>query len=292
MDQCHKSVLLKEAIEYLDIKPNGTYLDVTFGCGGHSRAILEKDPTVNVIGLDWDADTLEEYGEILKEEYPKRFKYVWGNFALLYKICKKEKMGPFDGILADFGTSMLQIKQKSGFSIYRDAPLDMRMSASHHKITAAEVINKSTPEALRQIFWQLGEENNAKKIVEKIIQERKKKFIRTTGQLAEIITRVVPEVRGKIHPATKVFQALRIYVNKELDNINSFLSAAVTNLKIGGNVVCISFHSLEDRLVKRFFRENEKLEVLNNKVVIPTLEEIEGNPSSRSARLRAAKKVF
>ncbi len=221
---------------------------------------------------------------------------VWGNFAHLYRILKKEKIDTVDGILADFGTSQMQIMERPGFSFAKDTPLDMRMSPAYQKITAAEVINKASEEKLRELFWELGEERHAKRIVAAIVQARKKKKIKTTRELAKIIESVVPRIHGrkKIHPATKVFQALRIYINKELENIVSFLSIAINLINPGGRLVCISFHSLEDRIVKQFFKEKEQegcISILTKKVVEPTDEEIAQNPSSRSSKLRAAQVI-
>jgi len=290
----HKSVLVEEVLQYLAIKPAGTYLDVTFGSGGHTRAILEKDPTCKVIAFDWDSVSLETYGPLLQKEFPNRLKLVWGSFALLYKILKKEKIGRVDGILADFGTSQMQIEQRPGFSFRLDTPLDMRMSPAHQKLTAEQVLKDSSELKLSEIFWQLGEERYSRQIARAIVQERKKKWIKTTRQLAEIVQKATPRVprakREKIHPATRVFQALRIYVNKELDNIFAFLPAALRALKPGGRLVCISFHSLEDRIVKDFFRQRAQIgevEVLTSKVVVPSQEEVSANPASRSAKLRA-----
>lgn len=290
----HKPVLVNEVIEYLDPQPGKTYLDVTFGSGGHTRAILEHEPKCRVIAMDWDLETLERFGDEMKAEFGDRLKLVWGNFALLYKILKKEGIHKVDGVLADFGTSQVQIAERAGLSIFRDMPLDMRMSPAHQRLTAEEVLRTSSEEKLRQIFWQLGEDNRGRAIAREIMVERKKRRIKTTKQLADLIERVVgPQKRG-IHPATKVFQALRIFVNKELDNITSFLNEATRVLAPGGNIVCISFHSLEDRLVKQFFRDASMrlvLEVLTPKVVVAGEEEVSENPSSRSARLRAAKRA-
>ena len=291
----HKSVLVKEVLHYLSVKPRATYLDVTFGSGGHTRAILEQDPNCNVIALDWDSVSLETYGPPLQEEFPGRLKLVWGSFALLYKILKKEKIGLVDGILADFGTSQMQIVQRPGFSFRIDTPLDMRMSPGHQKLTAEQILKDSSELKLAEIFWQLGQERYSRQIARAIVQERKKKRIKTTRQLAQIVERVVPRSKKeRIHPATRVFQALRIYINKELDNIHSFLPAALKALKPGGRLVCISFHSLEDGIVKDFFRQKaqfSEIEILTPKVVAPSKEEIEINPASRSAKLRAAELI-
>lgn len=291
----HKSVLINEVLNYLDPQPHKVYLDVTFGSGGHTRAILEKEPRCKMVAIDWDAISLDIYAQPLQEEFGDRLQIVWGNFAHIYRILKKAGIQRVDGILADFGASSIQIIERPGFSFYKDTPLDMRMSPAHQKITAEQLINKASEEKLREMFWQFGEERYAKIIVRAIITARKKKMIKTTGQLAKLIEQVVP-VRGKrtIHPATKVFQALRIYINKELENITAFLPAAIRVLNPGGRLVCISFHSLEDRKVKQFFREKEqegKLVVLTKQVVVPTEEEIKNNPSARSAKLRAAQIV-
>ena len=154
----HKPVLVNEVLEYLDVQPHKTYLDVTFGAGGHTRAILEKEPTCNVIAMDWDAATLDVYGLPLQEEFGERLTFIWGNFSLLYKLLKKHDIDHVDGILADFGTSQIQIAQTPGISMFRDTPLDMRLSAAHQQVTAADILNKSTEEKLAQIFFQLGEE--------------------------------------------------------------------------------------------------------------------------------------
>jgi len=292
----HKSVLCYEVLEYLNVQPHKIYVDVTFGVGGHTRSILESEPTCQVIAFDWDKQALEDYGEPLKEEFGDRLHLVWGNFALLYKLLKKQGFNKVDGILADFGTSQVQIAGKHGFSFFRDTPLDMRMSPAHQQITAADVVNNASEKVLQDIFFELGQEQFSRKIARAIVTERAKRKIVSTGQLVEIILAVVPPFyKGKkIHPATKVFQALRIYVNKELENIKAFLSAAVEALHPGGHLVCISFHSLEDRLVKHFFADQARmlrLKVLTPKVVMASEEELSANPSARSARLRAAEKL-
>ncbi len=288
----HKPVLVNEVLEYLDPQPGKMYLDVTFGSGGHSRAILEHEPNCNIIAMDWDVESLNTHAPLLQEKFGDRVRIVWGNFAHIYRLLKKVGINKVDGILADFGTSYMQIKQRPGFSIYLDTPLDMRMSPSHQRLTAAQVISTCSQEKLQEIFWQLGEEKQAKKIARIIVKKRQEKPIKTTRDLASIIERAIPDrMRRKIHPATKVFQALRIYVNQELDNISAFLSASLTILNTAGRLVCISFHSLEDRLVKQFFKEHENeghIRILTKKVIIPTSEEVEVNPSARSAKLRAA----
>ncbi|HZW61615.1 MAG TPA: 16S rRNA (cytosine(1402)-N(4))-methyltransferase RsmH [Candidatus Babeliales bacterium] len=288
----HKSVLVNEVLHYLDPKPGKIYVDATFGAGGHTRAILEKEPKCKVIALDWDHDVLETFGASMEEEFNGRLTVVWGNFGHLIKLLKKVNVKKIDGILADFGTSQMQLAGKAGFSFQYDSPLDMRMSPAHQPMTAEDLIRTASFEKLCEIFWQLGGEGRAKQIAKAIIEERKKKPITTTAQLAAIVERAVPEKRHhRIHPATKVFQALRIYINRELDHIHSFLAATVQVVNPGGNIVCISFHSLEDSLVKQFFKDKEHLGLLTivtPKGVAATAQELTENPSARSARLRAA----
>lgn len=289
----HKPVLVQEVLDYLHPEAHKTYLDVTFGTGGHTQAILDSEPNCKVIAMDWDAQELEAYAKPLQEAYGERLRVVWGNFALLYKIAQKEKIPQVDGILADFGISQIHIFEREGFSFLQDTPLDMRMTPSYQRITAADVLRRSSEELLNKIFWELGEERYARQIARAIVEERKHTKIKTTGQLVDLVKRVVKPVgHQKINPATRIFQALRIYVNKELENISSFLPIALSLLKQGGILVCISFHSLEDRLVKDFFREQQQLgrvEILTSKVVMATEEEKDLNAASRSARLRAVK---
>ncbi|HSC25516.1 MAG TPA: 16S rRNA (cytosine(1402)-N(4))-methyltransferase RsmH [Candidatus Babeliales bacterium] len=290
----HKTVLVDEVLHYLDPQPGKLYCDATFGSGGHTKAILDKQSECKVVAIDWDAISIETYAPPLEQIYHNRLHMIWGNFANLYRLLQKAKVGKVDGILADFGTSQMHIKERAGFSFYRDSELDMRMSPAHQQITAEQVINRSSEKKLCEIFWQLGQEVHAKKIVAAIIEARQKKEIRTTRELAMLIEKVIPRQgrSSKIHPATKVFQALRIYVNHEINNIVGFLSGALQVLKPQGLLLCISFHSLEDRIVKQFFKEKAeegKLEILTKRVVVPTVEEVTKNPSSRSAKLRVAR---
>ena len=292
----HKPVLINEVLTYLDPKPGKLFLDVTFGGGGHTRALLEADPTCKVIALDWDTVAIDTNAPALEEEFGDRFKILWGNLALLYRIVKKEKIGPFDGILADFGTSQFQIHERDGFSFAKNTPLDMRMSPAHQQLTAAEIVNTYTEADLEKLFFELGEDPHGRRYARAIVQQRVKKAIKTTQDLVDVIELVNPvkafKGQFKIHPATKVFQALRIVVNDELNNIKGFLSAAIASLKPHGRLVCISFHSLEDRLVKNFFlQHNQALTILTKKPVTAQPVELEENPSSRSAKLRVVEKV-
>ncbi|MBD3273520.1 16S rRNA (cytosine(1402)-N(4))-methyltransferase RsmH [Candidatus Dependentiae bacterium] len=291
----HKPVLIKEVLEYLNPKPNKVYLDATFGGGGHTQAILEKEPNCKVVAFDWDKKAIEKNYPPLKEIYKDRLKVIWANFAHIKRVFEKEKIKKIDGILADFGTSQFQIQHTAGLSFSKDTPLDMRMSQAHYYFKASDIVNRYKEKELADIIYKYGEERFAKKIAKAIVEQRKKEKIKTTSQLAKLIESIIPKyIYGKkrrIHPATKTFQALRIFVNKELENIEIFLNDSINFLSEGGNIVCISFHSLEDRIVKFFFKENkDKLEILTKKPVTPTKSEIEINPSSRSSKLRAAKK--
>ena len=290
----HKPVLINEVLTYLDPQPGKTYLDMTFGSGGHTQAILEKEQQCNVIAFDWDEHALETFGQELKGIYGNRLRLVFGNFALLYRLLKKIDVQKVDGILADFGTSQVQIAQRPGLSIFKDTFLDMRMSPSHQKITAADILNEASEDELQEIIFRYGQERWSKRIARAIVNERQKKPIKTTGDLVAIIDVAMPTKPGPIHKATRIFQALRIVVNKELENIQAFLPAAIQVLHPHGRLVCISFHSLEDRLVKQFFKEKEQqgvLTILTPKVVRATQEEIMANISARSARLRAAERI-
>ncbi len=289
----HIPVLLNQVLETLVNKPDGLYMDVTFGGGGHSQAILDTFPKSKVVGLDWDKDAHENAAPLL-EKYPERLQVLFGSFAHIYKTIKKYGIGNVQGILADFGTSQHQIHHKEGFSFKTDTPLDMRMSNSHFRVTAATIVASATPEELRHILWTYGEESHAKRIVNAIVEARKKTRIKTTAQLADLVESVVHRRGSATHPATKTFQALRIVVNRELQNIESFLPAAFQALQPGGRLACISFHSLEDRLVKEFFRQRAQegtAKLITRKALIADDHERAANPSSRSAKLRVIEKI-
>lgn len=292
-EQYHIPVLIKEVLDSFEPRPGDVYLDVTFGGGGHSQALLDKFPDLTIVGFDWDKEAIER-GQELVEKYNGRLQLIWGNFGHLYKLLKKHKINRVDGILADFGTSHHQIKYGSGFSVHQDTPLDMRMSNSHFKVTAAEIINYGHPEELCEIMWRYGEERHAKKIVQAIVEARKKKLFKTTRELADVIERVVKRSENStIHPATKVFQALRIFVNQEMENITAFLPIAFGVLRPEGRLACISFHSLEDRPVKQFFQscvQEGKGDLLFKGAKTASDEEIAINRASRSAKLRVIKK--
>lgn len=293
----HVTVLRDEAIEQLAVKPGGVYIDVTLGGGGHTRTLLEKYPDITVIGCDWDKTVIETTGQKLQEEFKDRFVPVWGNFARLDRMMKKINVTTVDGVLADFGTSQIQIFDTPGLSLYKDAFLDMRMSTGHFKTTAYDVLKNASEKTLADIFYEYGQDRYSRKIARAVVEYRKKKPLKTTIELAELVKSVVPyNAKKRIHPATQVFQALRIYVNKELENIQAFLVNATKLLAPCGRLVCITFHSLEDRLVKDFFRQqarnfDQKLDILTKKPIVPSEEEVQHNRSARSAKLRVAQKA-
>lgn len=291
----HQAVMTAEVLSYLKPQPGKLYLDATFGVGGHTRAILTAEPQCRVVALDIDQQSLNFHAAPLVTEFGDRFLPVWGNFAHLYRILRKYQISSVAGIVADLGTSQYQIFNREGFSFLEDSPLDMRMSSGHTRTTAADLVNTLSEKELARIIFTYGEDRYARLIARRIVEERTKQQIRTTRQLATLIDNAVPNrpmERHKryIHPATKTFQALRIAVNEEMENLNLFLPAAVNALEPGGHLVCISFHSLEDRPVKQFFAQQEQIgtgTVLTRKPITPTPAEIAANPSSRSAKLRA-----
>ncbi|USR93059.1 16S rRNA (cytosine(1402)-N(4))-methyltransferase RsmH [Phormidium yuhuli AB48] len=279
----HISVLAREVLEYLQVRPGGRYLDATLGAGGHSRLILEAAPETQVVGIDRDEMALETARQNLGE-YGDRISFWRGNFAE-FPYYEAE----FDGIIADLGVSSGQLDvPERGFSFRQEAPLDMRMDC-RQSLTAGELINHADERELADIFYHYGEERLSRRIARAIVQQRP---FSTTTELAGAIAAVVPRRYryGRIHPATRVFQGLRIAVNQELESLETWLDRAPDGLVLGGRIGAISFHSLEDRLVKHRWREQERLKVLTKKPICPQDDEREANPRSRSAKLRFAQR--
>jgi len=286
----HITVLLKETIEFLNPQPGKFIIDATIGGGGHAAEILKKiGDSGMLLGIDWDKEAIADCQSRFADY--KNVILVNGNYADLPEILKQKELPKADGIIIDLGFSSRQLEKSGrGFSFLKDEKLDMRYQQETENLTAAEVINQYSEKELADIFWKYGEERNSRKIAKKIIEERKNKRILTTFDLIEIIRKAVPKnyEQGRINPSTKVFQALRIYVNDELGNLEKILKNMSKILK--GRAVIISFHSLEDRLVKNYFRNLSKengAEILTKKPIRPSEEEIRGNPRSRSAKLRA-----
>ena len=293
-EEKHYPVLHKEILSFFkDLK--GKYIvDATLGGGGHSYLLLKNFPDKVVIGIDKDEEAIERASQRLKE-FKDRFIPVKASFKDIDKVLDTLSIPKISGALFDLGVSMFQLKTERGFSFQRDEFLDMRMDTSQH-LRAYDVVNTYPKPMLEKILKEYGEERFYKKIANAIVEHRKKKPIETTKELADIIYKLYPPAlkRGRIHPATKTFQAIRIEVNNELEEIKEGVSKAIDKLEKGGIIAVISFHSLEDRIVKNIFREKKKLkelEILTKKPITPGEEEIKENPPSRSAKLRVAKKI-
>ncbi len=291
-EQIHTSVLLPECIHYLDVQPGKVYVDGTLGLGGHTQAILSASaPDGRVIAFEWD-DSALQHALTRLDGYKDRLTIVRRNFAEIAAGLDEIGVQQIDGLLIDIGVSSLQLDMgERGFSFQRDEILDMRMD-SRGKVTAQSILATCSEQELADIFYYYGEERQARPIATAIVEYRKQEAIRTTKQLVSIVAHAVPKRfhPKRIHVATKVFQALRIAVNTELENLAHILDDGVRFLKPGAHFCVISFHSLEDRIVKRKFRNNEQLEVLTSKPIMSSPEEIAVNPRSRSARLRVARK--
>ncbi len=292
----HVPVLKKEAIEYLDVKPNENFIDCTLGQMGHTLGILEKNgPGGKVLGIDWSQTAVQNAKSRIQDtEYKDRVIIICDNFANLKKIVEKINFAPVAGILLDLGMSSWHLEEsKKGFSFQQDEPLDMRYNIEAQNLTAEMVVNERPKEEIERILREYGEERFAGRIAAEIIKSRKLKPIKTTFQLVEIIKRATPVwyQHKKIHFATRVFQALRIAVNDELNNLAKVLPQTSDILEPGARLVVISFHSLEDRIVKSFLKDNSQkghFKILTNKPVVPAEEEQASNPRSRSAKMRCA----
>lgn len=288
-ETAHIPVLLDEVLTYLAPKPKEHFIDGTVGLGGHAREILKRTlPDGRLLGIDRDASNLAVARGRLKE-FGKRVILVNDSYANVTAHAYDHGFDSVDGILLDLGFSSVHIEDPArGFSFQLEGPLDMRYD-TRQECTAQQVVNEWSEEDLAKIFRKFGEERHARQIARAIIAARKDEEIRTTAALAELVASVVPR-SGKVHPATRVFQSLRIAVNDELGELERALPEAVRLLKPGGRLAVISFHSLEDRIVKQFMNSQRELQVVTKRVITPTIEEIKQNPRSRSAKLRVAVK--
>lgn len=288
MDQ-HIPVLFDQSLEYLAIRPDGIYVDATFGAGGHSRGILERLRNGRLIALDADPQARARASTITSTA----FTFVPSNFRELGTALDRLGIDRVDGVLYDLGVSSMQFDDPTrGFSFRESAPLDMRMDPSSGR-SAYEILMTMSETELADIFFHYGQERAARKIARVIVQRRSAGTLpATTLEFGQMISGLLHKKgqRERIHPATRVFQALRIAVNDELDALRESLDTAVDRLRIAGRVVAISFHSLEDRVVKHKFRDDDRLDVLTRKPVTPDDDEIKRNPRSRSAKLRAAQR--
>ena len=303
----HNPVLVVEVVEALSPKADAVYLDATFGRGGYSRAILDAAPC-EVIAIDRDPDAIAA-GQSLCREYDDRLTLLEGRFSQIRSLLASIHVPYVDGIVFDFGVSSPQLDDADrGFSFRFDGPLDMRMEKSG--TDASDFINAASEKDIADILWQFGEERASRRIARAIIEARKETEITTTFQLAKIIRAVMPRPKpGQIDPATRSFQAIRIYINNELEEICAALPAAMACLKPGGKLAVVAFHSLEDRLVKTFIMNEAgkaprpsrhlpdleehppRLKMITRKPIIPTDDEMHRNPRSRSARLRIAERT-
>jgi 16S rRNA (cytosine1402-N4)-methyltransferase len=280
----HKPVMLEEVLSYLDPLEGKTYVDGTFGGGGYTKALLDSS-VCYVIACDRDPDAIER-AKSLKQLYQNRLEIIHSSFSGY----KDHLRSPVDGLVVDLGVSSYQLDQEErGFSFRFDAPLDMRMSKEG--LSAYDVIQTYAEKDLADIIYHYGEERASRRIAKAIVLERKKNPITTTKQLANLIKSVIPFTKEGIHPATLTFQALRIFVNNELIEIEEVLNLAKNILSPKGRLVTVSFHSLEDRIVKNFLNSNkDSFDVLTKKPIVATMGELKDNPRARSAKLRAAVK--
>ena len=304
----HRPVLLDESLRFLDAASGGLFVDATLGLGGHTEGILDASPDTAVIGIDQDSDALE-MAKVRLSRFGSRVRFVNANFSAISEVV--ENAEPM-GIIADLGVSSLQLDSGSrGFSFRFDAPLDMRMDARSGGITAAELLATTSEKELADIIYQYGEERASRRIARWIVEKREAGTpIETTVDLAELLRRAVKTgPKDKIHPATRTFQALRIAVNNELEILGQFINDSIDLLKTNGRLAIITFHSLEDRIVKQSFHRLagrcscppripqcvcgavKKIEILTKKPVVATEAEQIENPRSRSAKLRACRKL-
>jgi 16S rRNA (cytosine1402-N4)-methyltransferase len=311
-EQVHLPVLLREAVEWLSPPPDGVVLDLTVGMGGHSQELLKHLPQGRLVGLDQDVDALQHAGRALRKD--PRVSLFKANFADLLWVLRELSISEVDSVLMDIGVSSLQLDNaQRGFSFSQDGPLDMRMDP-HAGHSAAWVVNTYPEEKLSKVIFEFGEEPKARALARAIVKAREQKHIETTVELAAVALRVLGKPRAKRgepsrHPATRLFQAIRIEVNRELEVLGKGLKTALQVLKPGGRIAVITFHSLEDRIVKQFFKteatdcicppdipqcvcgHKASLKILTGKPVTPSEEELGQNPRARSAKLRVAQRI-
>ena len=288
----HLPVMLNEIDEYLMTKDTGYYVDCTFGGGGHSLYLLNKYNGIKIIAFDQDTDSLKRFNENPElQKFKDRIIFCHDNFRNIEKNLNKLNIPKVNGLLADLGVSSKQLDDKTrGFSFNSDDILDMRMN-KEQELTAYTVVNTFSKENLQDIFFKYGEESFSKQIAQKIVEERVKGNIKTCNQLKDIVCKV-KWAKGKINPATKIFQALRIYVNDELGSLQEMLNSISNVLDTGARAAILTYHSLEDRIVKQTFKDAKNLKIINKKVIIATEKEMKENPRSRSAKLRVVEKEY
>ncbi len=311
IDNLHRSVLLTEVIQFLDIKEDGLYVDATLGLGGHANEILSAGNRIRLIGIDQDLDAISHARKRM-DRFGSRVEIFHRSFSEISAVLKQSKIDSVDGIIADLGVSSIQFDSPGrGFSFRFDAPLDMRMNADSDDETAAELLKRLSQEEIANLIYQYGEEKFSRRIARRIVEKRdQNEPVETTADLTRLVEKAVKRKRtDKIHPATKTFQALRIAVNRELEILEGFIRDSVDLLKPGGRLAVITFHSLEDRIVKRTLQNLsgkcfcppkfpqcvcgaiKTVEILTRKPIVPGKPEQETNPRSRSAKLRVCTKL-
>jgi 16S rRNA (cytosine1402-N4)-methyltransferase len=288
----HTPVLLEEVLEWLRIRPDGTYIDATLGAGGHSESIAKRLTSGRLISLDRDAQALELARERLKG-FGEKVTLVQSAFSRIAEVARELGIPPVDGVLADLGVSSMQLDQPArGFSFREAAALDMRMDTANDELTADEIVNRWSEKEIADLLYREADEHDSRRIAKAIVRARP---VRDTAHLATTVAGARKQWgRQRLHPATKTFLALRIAVNREMEELGQFLSRTPATMNSGGRWVVLSYHSREDRLVKHAFQEGERqgmLRVLTKHVIQPTEEEMMGNPRSRSAKLRCAERV-
>lgn len=305
----HVPVLLEETLAHLNVRDGETYVDATLGAGGHTEAILAASPESKVIAFDRDPAAIGLVSDRLAQ-YTDRLELVYSNFRNLKAELERLSSPAIAGIIADLGVSSMQLDDpERGFSFQRDAPLDMRMDTAEETDSAAMLLEKLTETEIADMIYEYGEERHSRRIARRIVAARESgEPVKTTKQLADLVRRSVPRRRNeRVHPATKTFQAVRIKVNGELDILERFIRDSVESLKPGGKLVMITFHSLEDRIVKRTFQSlagkcfcprgfpecvcgaSELVEIITRKPIVPSESEQHANPRSRSAKLRVCR---
>ncbi len=288
----HEPVMSGEILDYLKPVRDGIYVDATFGMGGHTLALLKAYPDIRrVIAIDWDESSILRAKEFI-HPFSEKIHLYNGNFTELPVFLEQEGINKVDGIILDLGISSYHFEESGrGFSFKRDEPLDMRINSSGRN-NAYDIVNFLNEDKLEEIIRLYGEESWSKKIAKVIVEKRREHKIQTSKELADLIFKIIPRKfhSQHIHPATKTFQALRIAVNSELDNINHALAIYPDYLNDNARICVISFHSLEDRIVKDRFRSDDRLKIITKKPLTPSQEEIQINPRARSAKLRVAEK--
>ena len=286
-DQGHIAVLSQEVLENLISTDSRVFVDATVGGGGHALGILDRNRNLHLIGIDRDQEALDR-ARLALEKHSDRVTLLRGNFRHLKEMLQGAGISAIDGILFDLGISSNQLAGGRGFSFNDDEELDMRMD-TRETLTAYEIVNSYRQEEIARILYEYGEEWRSRRIARAIVEKRKKNRITTARQLADVVSSAIRKT-GKIHPATKTFQAIRIAVNDELGSLSQGMDEAIGLLGSGGRIGIITFHSLEDRMVKERFRNDENLKVLTRKPIKPAIGEVRTNPRSRSAKLRVAEK--